>query len=100
MENVEILKTLSNEYRLSILKLLKEPKKHFCNPSRVDEEEVGVCVREFQNVLDLSQSTISHYLSMLEKDQLLTATRIGKCTYYKRNDDTLLELKKFISEEL
>ena len=47
MENVETFKTLSNEYRLKILTLLKEPKKHFYNETKVDEVETGVCVGDF-----------------------------------------------------
>ena len=82
MENVETFKTLSNEYRLKILTLLKEPKKHFYNETKVDEVETGV------------------YLSMLEKDNLLIATRIGKWTYYRRNEEMISDFKNFILEEL
>ena len=39
--------------------------------SKVDEVETGVCVGEIQKLLNLTQSTTSHYLSMLEKDNLL-----------------------------
>ena len=49
MENVETFKTLSNEYRLKILTLLKEPKKHFYNETKVDEVETGVCVGKSKN---------------------------------------------------
>ena len=52
MENVETFKTLLNEYRLKILTLLKEPKKHFYNETKVDEVETGVCVGEIQKLLN------------------------------------------------
>ena len=100
MENVETFKTLSNEYRLKILTLLKDPQKQFYNETKVDEVETGVCVGEIQKLLNLTQSTTSHYLSMLEKDNLLIATRIGKWTYYRRNEEMISDFKNFILEEL
>ena len=77
MENVETFKTLSNEYRLKILTLLKEPKKHFYNETKVDEVETGVCVGEIQKY-----------------------TSIGKWTYYRRNEEMISDFKNFILEEL
>lgn len=100
MENVKTFKTLSNKYRLKILTLLKEPKKNFSNGTRVDEEETGVCVCEIQKFLNLTQSTTSHYLSMLEKDNLLISTRIGKWTYYRRNEEAISDFKNFILKEI
>ena len=37
---------------------------------------------------------------MLEKDNLLIATRIGKWTYYRRNEEMISDFKNFILEEL
>lgn len=100
METIEIFKNLSNEYRLKILLLLKEPQKNFHNTTGVDEINVGVCVGEIQNKLNLTQSTTSYYLSMLENDGLLISTRIGKGTFYKRNEEKILDFKKTIQKEL
>ncbi|HEY0222290.1 MAG TPA: metalloregulator ArsR/SmtB family transcription factor [Lactovum miscens] len=99
MENVEILKTLANEHRLQILMWLKNPKSNFHNQTDVDEEKVGVCVGEIQKKLNLTQSTTSHYLSMLEKADLLVATRIGKWTFYRSNDKVISEFKEYMSKE-
>lgn len=100
MENIEIFKALSNEYRLQILKWLKNPTAYFVHKSDVDMLEVGVCVGEIQRLLGLTQSTTSHYLTILQKSDLLIATRIGKWTYYRRNEETLNRLKDFIDNEL
>lgn len=62
--------------------------------------EVGVCVGEIQRLLGLTQSTTSHYLTILQKADLLIATRIGKWTYYRRNEVTLNRLRDFIDKEL
>ncbi|MFK5277784.1 ArsR/SmtB family transcription factor [Lactococcus lactis] len=75
---METFKTLSNEYRLKILTLLKEPKKHFYNETKVDEVETGVCVGEIQKLLNLTQSTTSHYLPMRVAINKLSFSNIDK----------------------
>lgn len=100
MENIEIFKALSNEYRLQILIWLKNLTAYFVHESDVDMLEVGVCVGEIQRLLGLTQSTTSHYLTILQKADLLIATRIGKWTYYRRNEATLNRLRDFIDKEL
>lgn len=100
MENVEIFKALSNEHRLQILFWLKNPTAYFVHESGVDMIEVGVCVGEIQRLLGLTQSTTSHYLNILQKADLLIATRIGKWTYYRRNEETLKRLRDFVDQEL
>ncbi|MGM0240818.1 ArsR/SmtB family transcription factor [Enterococcus sp. AZ103] len=100
MENIEIFKALANEHRLQILYWLKDPTAYFVHETDVDMVEVGVCVGEIQKKLGLTQSTTSHYLSILEKANLLIATRIGKWTYYRRNEQTILKLRDYIDQEL
>lgn len=100
MENIELFKALSNEYRLQILIWLKNPTNYFVHESDVDMVKVGVCVGEIQRLLGLTQSTTSHYLNILQKADLLIATRIGKWTYYRRNEETLNRLRDFIDKEL
>lgn len=102
MEQIEIFKALSNQHRLQILNWLKQPAVHFRNEGHpeIDVAEVGVCVGEIQKKLGLTQSTTSHYLTMLQKANLLTATRVGKWTYYRRNEETLSQLCRFIEEKL
>ncbi|MCC9683681.1 winged helix-turn-helix transcriptional regulator [Streptococcus agalactiae] len=95
-----MFKALANEHRLQILYFLKDPKTHFTYKSDVDIEKVGVCVGEIQNKLGLTQSTTSHYLSILEKADLLTSERIGKWTYWRRNERTITALGNFIGKEL
>lgn len=100
MENIDIFKALANENRLQIMNWLKNPTDYFVHEEDVDMNEVGVCVGEIQKKLGLTQSTTSHYLSMMSKANLLIATRIGKWTYYRRNDETLAQLNEFIGKEL
>ncbi len=81
----EALKALDNPTRLAILTWLKDPRTHFPQQA-VDPEQVGVCVSIIQERAGLSQSTVSLYLTSLQRAQLVTSQRIGPWTYYKRHE--------------
>jgi len=100
MDQVEIFKALSNKTRLQILSWLKAPAENFPDHSPVDFENIGVCVGQIQLKAGLSQSTISEYLSILQRADLVCATRVGQWTYYKRNKEGLENLSKIINTEL
>jgi len=100
MDQVEIFKALSNKTRLQILNWLKNPSENFPEQPNADFENVGVCVGQIQIKAGLSQSTISEYLSVLQRADLVSATRIGQWTYYKRNNEGLERLSKIINSEL
>ena len=89
MDVVKINASLSNAARYDILRWLKTPEQNFPPHKEVPGFEQGVCVSFIQEKSGLSQSTISHYLNMMENAQLVIATRIGKWTYYKRNEQTI-----------
>lgn len=97
MEHVEVFKALSNKARLQILQWLKDPANNF--PAEGCCEN-GVCVGQIQLKMGVTQSTASEYLSLLQRTGLLTVTRQGQWTYYKRNEDAIKELGKLILEDL
>ncbi|MCZ8488782.1 helix-turn-helix domain-containing protein [Vibrio lentus] len=45
-----------------------------------------------------SQSTVSSYLSNLQRAKLVTSKRIGSWTYYKRNDKYIEKFLKALSD--
>jgi len=103
MEPVEVLKALANESRLKILKWLGDPDRYF--PAGPDgqtphSQEWGVCVGALQKKAGLSQSTVSHYLAILQKAGLVVANRQGQWTYYKRNEKALKGISRFLKEDL
>jgi len=97
MNITEICKLLSNKTRLIILEWLKDPEKHFPPHVDVDGFDDGVCVGYIHDKSNLSQSTISTYLTAMQKEQLIIPTRHGKWTYYKRNETVLDAYKKYIN---
>lgn len=84
----DALKALDNPTRLAILGWLKDPRKNFPG-QEVDPEQVGVCVSSIQERSGLSQSTVSLYLTALQRAQLVTSRRVGPWTYYKRNEENI-----------
>jgi len=86
MDIVEVNKVLSNEVRVNILQWLKDPEGNFSAFKDQTHLNDGVCVQYIGDKAGLSQSTISHYLSMMQRVGLIIPTRHGKWTYYQRNE--------------
>ncbi|WP_183557452.1 ArsR/SmtB family transcription factor [Mucilaginibacter sp. SP1R1] len=98
MDQLEIFKALANQSRLQILNWLKDPESHF--PGQAHSFESGVCVGQIQQKSGLTQSTVSEYLSTLQRAGLVKSTRVGQWTYYKRNEEAFKALSNLIQQEL
>jgi len=99
MDQVEIFKALSNKTRLEILTWLKTPETSFPDQA-VCGFEHGVCVGQIQLKTGLTQSTVSEYLSTLQRAGLVNSTRKGQWTYYKRNEEAFAALGQIIQSEI
>ena len=97
---VEVFKALANETRLDVLRWLKDPRTHFETPETRARSGGGVCVGDIQEKAGLSQSTVSHYLQMMQRAGLLLSERHGQWTYYRRNEDRLREVADFLAREI
>lgn len=97
---LKIHKALANESRFKILQWLREPEANFPPHQEHGHFNDGVCGDFIRDKSGLSQSTVSHFLSILHQAGLVTPTRIGKWTYYKRNEEVIREYLKTIIREL
>lgn len=95
-----INKALANPTRLDILAWLKEPEANFPPHKELGHFNDGVCVQYIHDKTGLSQSTVSHYLSLLQKAGLILPTRHGKWTYYKRNEKLIKGYLDKLKKEL
>lgn len=95
MQLVELHKALANDTRMDIMKWLSAPEKNFRPHKDGKDFSDGVCVQVIKDKAGMSQSTVSHYLSILQRADLVVAVRVGKWTYYSRNDETI---RAFLSE--
>jgi len=100
MDLIEVNKALANKTRLDVMRWLKNPKEHFPEQHIKGDFEDGVCVQYIGQKSGLSLSTISHYLSMMQRAELLIQSRFGKYTYYKRNEEGIAEFIKLLKENL
>ncbi|MFC1411805.1 ArsR/SmtB family transcription factor [Streptacidiphilus sp. N1-12] len=90
---VEVFKALGNPARLQIMAWLKDPDQYFgAYAPLADRHLVGVCVTHIQAKSGLAQSTVSSYMSTLERAGLVRSTRVGKWTHYRRDEERLAEL--------
>jgi ArsR family transcriptional regulator len=101
VELLEVIKSLSNETRLNILKWLKDPFAHFPKEELSEETpEIGVCVSDIAKKAGMSVPTVSDYLKTMSVANVLIATRKGQWTYYKRNEQLIQDLAMHIKDIL
>jgi len=100
MDQVEVFKALSNKTRLQILNWLKDPELNFPEQKQHAGYENGVCVGQIQLKAGLTQSTVSEYLSVLQRVGLVKSVRIGQWTYYQRNEEAIGLFTKMIQSEI
>lgn len=92
-ELVRALRAVANPVRLQLLAWLREPGRHFpVEGAGADPAEVGVCVSHIQAKAGLAQSTVSAYLAELQRAGLVRATRVGKWTHYRRDEQRIAAL--------
>jgi DNA-binding transcriptional ArsR family regulator len=97
----EALRVLGNPIRLQILGWLADPDRHFADMDPIaDRHEVGVCVSHIQAKAQLAQSTVSAYMAEMQRAGLVTATRVGKWTHYRRDEQAIGELLRALADNV
>lgn len=94
------LKALDNAHRRAVLSAMRDPRKHFQPLGGTDPLTDGVCVTQVSDLLGVNQSTASTYMSLLRDAGLVSATRVGKYTRFKRNEQTLAAVAAAITNQL
>jgi DNA-binding transcriptional ArsR family regulator len=93
---LEVCKALANPTCRQILGWLRDPTEHFA--AQLDPmEEVGVCVKQIQEKAEISQSTASRFMSVLQRAGLVQSRRVGQWTYYRRDDTRIAAISAFLS---
>uniref|UniRef100_UPI003C79A9EB ArsR/SmtB family transcription factor n=1 Tax=Pseudomonas veronii TaxID=76761 RepID=UPI003C79A9EB len=86
----ETLKILSSPVRRKVLAWLKDPFTAFHDQTQIYAFDVyGVCASLIQEKAGLSQPATSLCLKALGDQGLVLATKVGKWTYYKCQDQQL-----------
>ncbi|WP_433335591.1 ArsR/SmtB family transcription factor [Spirillospora sp. CA-294931] len=98
---LDAFKALANPVRLQVLQWLRDPERHFpIERAIADPHEVGVCVSHIQAKTGLAQSTVSAYMASLQRAGLVTSTRVGKWTHYRRDEERIARLVEVLGRSL
>ncbi|WP_433225521.1 ArsR/SmtB family transcription factor [Microtetraspora malaysiensis] len=103
MDPLTVHKALANPARMQFLRWLKTPAEYFDESAYLRQGlgfHIGVCVGDIQARSGLSQSVVSGYLQTLKDAGLLESERIGKWTYYRRNEQTVAAYAAYVRDEL
>ncbi len=93
----EALAAMAHPTRLAILGWLKHPDDF--PPQLVPADEVGVCLKHLQARAGVSQSTASQYLAVLHRAGLVTPTRVGQWTHYRRDDARIAAVADYLAHQ-
>jgi len=99
-DRLEQSKALASEARLSILRWLADPDAHFSHQKTGKPSEIGVCVTLLAEKLAMAQPTASRHLELLRRAGFLSAHRIGRWTFFSRNEDAIADYKEWVNEHL
>jgi ArsR family transcriptional regulator len=94
----EVLKALSNPVRRQILGWMKAPAENF--PGQDHPYDLGVCAGKIEARVNLSQSTVSAHLAVLQHAGLLSARRVGQWVFYKRNEAAIAAFLERMEQSL
>ncbi|WP_130803960.1 ArsR/SmtB family transcription factor [Acinetobacter ihumii] len=80
-----IFKALANPTRRQILQWLKQPE-HYLPLDECGSFERGVCAGHIERLGNVSQSTMSNHLSVLQQAGLIKVEKYGQWSYFSRNE--------------
>jgi ArsR family transcriptional regulator len=93
-----IHKALANPVRRQILGWLREPQQYFSQQEY--PLALGVCAGLIHQRADLSQSTISAHLAILQRADLIVAKRVGQWIFFSRNEATIAAFREHINTDV
>ena len=101
MENpLEQSKALASDARLSILMWLSDPDAHFGHQVTGRPSQIGVCVTLITEKLNMAQPTVSRHLEILRQAGFLPVHKVGRWSFYNRNEAQISNYKGWINDHL
>ena len=92
------LHAIADPTRRRILAVLKQRGPASANALAVVKN--GLCAGDIEELVHLSQPTISHHMSILTKSGLVDAVKQGQWRWYRRNEKALRRLVKSLRAQL
>ena len=94
-----IHKALANPLRRNILQWLKNPE-IFLPVEECDDFARGVCAGQIERLGQVSQSTMSNHLSVLQQAGLVQVIKHGQWSYFSRNEDVIQQYIEHLKQHL
>lgn len=91
---------MASETRLSILRLLAEPNKHFSEQESADPVEFGVCMTMIAETLSVAQPTASRHLDILGQAGFIAVRKHHKWSYCKRDEAVIRDYLDWLAQQL
>ena len=98
MDLAQRISALANDNRIAVLRWLADPRAHFPPQVHADIEEMGVCGVFIADKLGVTPATASVHMRLLVDAGFVTARRLGKWTYFKREDAALAAIGRDLTE--
>ena len=98
--HLEQSKALANDARLAILEWLRDADVHFPHQVAGKPSELGVCVTLLTEKLNMAQPTVSRHLELLNRAGFLKVTKIGRWSFFARDEAGIAAYKAWIDEHL
>ncbi|MDH3671339.1 MAG: winged helix-turn-helix domain-containing protein [Gammaproteobacteria bacterium] len=99
-DRLEQTKALASDARMKILEWLKAPRRHFNHQETGDPAEIGVCVTLIADKLGVSQPTVSRHLELLRRANFVEVNRIGRWSFFSRNEYGLSDYRSWLHDNL
>jgi len=100
IDREEQAKAVASSVRMQILAWLKQPGAHFSHQDSGPPEEIGVCVTLFAEKLGMSQPTVSRHLELLRRAGFVRVERVGRWSYFFRDDTGIAEYRTWLDDNL
>ena len=94
-----IFKALANPTRRQILEWLKAPEQ-FLSVDECGDFKRGVCAGHIESFGNVSQSTMSNHLSVLQQAGLIRAEKYGQWSYFSRNEALIQQYVEYLKHSL
>lgn len=95
---LEQTKALGSDVRLRILDWLRHPDAHFSHQATGKPSEIGVCVTLLTEKLKMAQPTVSRHLEILRRAEFLLVNKVGRWSFFSRNEAAIADYKAWIHD--
>lgn len=99
MQLIPGLKALASPTRLKVLELLRDPAA-FDGPRDAAGQPLGVTAKALLKHFRLAQPSFNEQMNVLIGIGLVEATKVGRWTVYKRDEERIRQLKQTIIDQL